>query len=193
MDDFVSWMLRDGNALASAQVVAALITAMATLALWRVTRVLATETTALAKMTAHPFVVCSLESSGASAIALNLALRNTGNATAFDIKLRITPALPSADGKPKPDEEATEFYTSLLPPGQTLSIQGVMGPEVHDNDYQAVVSWSDLPNGKDRETLSYSFKAKDGFRGGWNTRSTHDVAEELKKIRELIKSQSRNL
>lgn len=190
MDDLIGWLARDGNGLATAQVVAALVTALATLALWRVTRVLAAETTALAKMTSHPFVVCSLESSGASAIALNLALRNTGNATAFDIELHITPALPSADGKPKPEDKETTFHASLLPPEQALHIQGVMGPEVHDLDYTASISWSDMPNGSKRESLSYSFNARDGFRGGWNTKSTHDVAEELKKIRELVKSQS---
>ncbi len=71
----VSWI--GSNALALAQLLAALVTAVATFALWRATKVLAKETTVLAKMSAHPFVICWLESSGASAVALNFTVRNT--------------------------------------------------------------------------------------------------------------------
>lgn len=90
-ENLLKWFAVADNALSFAQLVAAFVTALATFALWRVTRVLAVETKTLAAMTSRPFVVCSLESSGASAIALNLTLRNTGNATAFDVKLELSP------------------------------------------------------------------------------------------------------
>lgn len=175
------------NSLVLAQVLAAVVTAVATIALWRVTRVLAVETTTLAKMTAQPFVVCWLESSDAIAIALNLTLRNTGNATAFDIKLRITPALPASyDGSPVEDGSETTFSTSLLPPGQALSIRGVMGERIHDTVFNAEISWTDRPGSSVREAIAYSFEPKDGFRAGFATKGLHEVAQELERIRKLL-------
>ena len=94
VSDIFEWLSHAGNILALAQLVAAFVTAVATWALWRVTRVLAVETATLAKMTSRPFVVCMLESSGASSRALNLVLRNTGNATAFDVTLQLAPHFP---------------------------------------------------------------------------------------------------
>lgn len=179
-----SWLA--SNALTLAQVFAALVTAAATYALWRATRVLAVETTVLAKMTAQPFVVCWLESSGASAVALNLTLRNTGNATAFDIKLKLSPALPKANGGASDNPDEMSFETSLLPPGQLLSIQGVMGRDVHDKVFSTHISWASKPESGERETLSYCFEPKDGFRGGWNTKGVHEIAEELEKIRKQL-------
>lgn len=183
--DAIAWFTSGAHVLAFAQVIAAFVTALATIALWRVTKVLAVETKTLAAMTSRPFVVCSLESSGASAIALNLTLRNTGNATAFDVKLELSPALNAPDGTAS-EEPLTAWEISLLPPGQALTTQGVMGPEVHDNVYSATVSWTSMPGASVRETLSYSFTAKDGFRGGWKTKGPHDIAEELEKLRKQL-------
>ena len=69
---FWEWVADSDDILAVAQLLAAFITALATFALWRVTRVLAVETSALAKMTSRPFVICGIESSLASPSALNL-------------------------------------------------------------------------------------------------------------------------
>lgn len=177
------------NALSLAQLFAALITAAATFALWRVTRVLAAETTVLAKMTAQPFVVCWLESSSASSIALNLTLRNTGNATAFDIQLRLSSALPMPSGEASDNPSETTFATSMLPPGQALKTQGVMGRDLHDQVYRAQISWTTRPGEHEREVLEYSFEPKDGFRGGWNVKGVHHIAEELEKIRRQLPKQ----
>ena len=185
IDNVFAWFGVAANSLAFAQLVAAFVTALATIALWQVTKVLAVETKTLAAMTSRPFVVCSLESSGASAIALNLTLRNTGNATAFDVKLALSPALSRPDGTANDDPQTT-WDISLLPPGQALTTQGVMGPEVHDKVYSATVSWAALPGATIRESLSYSFAAKDGFRGGWNTKGPHHIAEELEKLRKQL-------
>ena len=174
------------NALTLAQVLAALVTAVATYALWRATRVLAVETTILAKMTAQPFVICWLESSGASPLALNLTIRNTGNATAFDVKVRISPALPNSSGSPAVEESETTLEASLLPPGQLLTIEGVLGRDVHEKVFSAKVKWATRPGSCETETLEYNFEAKDGFRGGWNTKGAHHIAEELEKIRKKL-------
>ncbi|WP_265500741.1 hypothetical protein [Paracoccus beibuensis] len=175
------------NSLVLAQVLAAVVTAVATIALWRVTRVLAVETTTLAKMTAQPFVVCWLESSAANPLALNLTLRNTGNATAFDISLRITPALPAKyDDRPGNEGSETTFAVSLLPPGQALSIRGVKSELVHDTVFNAELGWADRPGSPVREAIAYSFDANDGFRFGWVSKGLHDVAQELERIRKRL-------
>lgn len=92
-ENLLKWFAEAENALSFAQLVAAFVTAIATFALWRVTYVLAVETKTLAAMTSRPFVVCGIESSLADTTALNLALRNTGNATAFDVKAKISPVM----------------------------------------------------------------------------------------------------
>lgn len=64
-----------------------------------------------------------------------------------------------------------------------------MGTKVHDIVFSAKISWSTYPGSTKREMLEYSFEPKDGFRGGFNSKSIHDVAQELEKIRkELSKS-----
>lgn len=182
----VAWFTEAANALVFAQLVAAFVTAIATIALWRVTRVLAVETKTLAAMTSRPFVVCSLESSPASAIALNLTLRNTGNATAFDVKLELSPALEKPDGSPPDDPTKTTWEISLLPPNQALTTQGVMGPSVYAKVFSANISWAALPGASVRETLAYKFEPKDGFRGGFASKGLHHIAEEVEKIRKQL-------
>lgn len=186
IESAVAWFANAANALVFAQLVAAFVTAIATIALWRVTRVLAVETKTLAAMTSRPFVVCSLESSPASVIALNLTLRNTGNATAFDVKLELSPALEKPDGSPPEDPTMTTWEISLLPPDQALTTQGVLGPKVHDTVFSANVSWASLPGASVRESLSYKFEPKDGFRGGFASKGLHAIAEELEKIRKQL-------
>lgn len=181
---FGSWTV--SNALTLAQVLAALVTALATIALWRVTRVLAKETAALAKLTSKAFVVSSFESSNASPTALNMTIRNTGNAAAFDVKLRISPALPNPDGSRSDGENETLFDVSVLPPGVVLPFRGVMGWDLSDDVYEISVSWAQTPNGVDREDLSYRTEPKDGYRGGWDSKGTHHVAQELERIRKLL-------
>jgi hypothetical protein len=123
---FIAWITVGENMLTIAQLAAAFITALATFALWRVTRVLAVETSELAKMTSRPFVICGIESSLADPTALNLVLRNTGNAAAFDIKTRVTPPLPQSNGTIGEGETETLVDVSYLPPGQVLSRKGFM-------------------------------------------------------------------
>ncbi|WP_321502233.1 hypothetical protein [Breoghania sp.] len=185
----VEWFKDPANSLAFAQLVAVFVTALATIALWRVTKVLAVETKTLAAMTSRPFVVSSFESSGADPTAINLTLRNTGNATAFDVRFCITPAPPKANGQPADNPEHSTFEISLLPSGQVLPLQGVMGRYVSDASFDVRVSWAALPNGKDREELSYKTAPKDGFHGGFNTKNVHHVAGELEKLRKQLPKQ----
>ena len=179
MDQFSTW-------LAGAQVLAAFVTALATLALWRVTKVLARETSTLARMTSQPFVVCSLESSIANPRALDLVIRNTGNATAFDIEFRVSPALPNPDGSEPEDASGADYKVSLLLPEQRLPIHGVLVHNVSNNSYTASGSWAKRPASPDRESIAYQFRPEDGFQGSWRTKGLHQIGNELERIRERM-------
>jgi len=185
-ETFITWIRVGENILTVAQLAAAFITALATLALWRVTRVLAVETSELAKMTSRPFVVCGIESSLADPTALNLVVRNTGNAAAFDIKAKITPPLPQANGTTGEDQTETLVDVSYLPPGRVLSRQGVMTRDVYDIKFNVEISWASYPSSLDRETLIYIFEGRDGFNGGFIEKGMHEIANELEKIRKLL-------
>ena len=178
-----AWLSIGENLLAVAQLVAAFITAMATFALWRVTRVLAVETSVLAKMTSRPFVICGIESSLADPTALNFVIRNTGNAAAFDIRIVVTPPLPDPHGEV--DEEATEtvFELSYLPPGQVLPRDGTMSSHITDQSFSAEISWSSSPRSPHRDDVNYSFQGRDGFNGGFKEKGLHEIANELERIK----------
>ena len=183
---FTAWITVGANILTIAQLGAAFITALATLALWRVTRVLAVETSELAKMTSRPFVICGIESSLADPTALNFVVRNTGNAAAFDIKTKVTPPLPQPNGNIDDGETETLVDVSYLPPGQVLSRQGVMSRDIYDVKYNVDISWSSYPRSTDRESLRYIFEGRDGFNGGFKEKGMHEIATEIEKIRKLL-------
>lgn len=183
---FIAWITVGENMLTIAQLAAAFITALATFALWRVTRVLAVETSELAKMTSRPFVICGIESSLADQTALNLVVRNTGNAAAFDIKTKVTPPLPQPNGAIDEGEIETLVDVSYLPPGQVLSRKGVMSRDIYGVKYTVEISWSSSPRSTDREKLSYIFEGRDGFNGGFKEKGIHEIATELEKIRKLL-------
>ena len=179
-----------GNIVLIGQLFAAFVTALATIALWRVTKVLAVETKTLAKMTSQPFVVCWLESSLASSTAIDLKLINTGNAAAFDVKMELTPGLPDKIGldAPGPDPDSKfEFDTSLLPPSKEQRIRGAMSTQIHETKFNVTLSWSRYPGSKDRDNITYSFTARDGFHGGFTAKGIHHVAQELEAIKKKIK------
>lgn len=191
MNENLQWLSEAGGWIGSnfvtlAQVLASGVTAVATYALWRATRVLAIETAVLANMTAQPFVVCWLRSSSAGANTMNLTLRNTGNATAFDVKLRVSPALPEPNAVSKATSDESTFDASLLPPGESLPVWPVLSNELQGAEYSAEVSWSRTPGAAERQELRYRFSAKDGFHAGWTVKGTHQIAQEIEKLRKEI-------
>ncbi|PLU03827.1 hypothetical protein [Sinorhizobium medicae] len=184
--DVWNWLAVPTNAVAFAQVLAAIVTAFATIALWHVTRILAVETKVLSSMTSRPFVVFSFQSSLAAAEALDSMVSNTGNATAFDVEVTISPALPNGNGSRDPEKEESKFLVSLLPPGAAIPKQGVMSRDVYEETFSVDASWSSSPNSAKRERIRYNIQPQDGFRAGWRVKGDHQIAEELEKIRKLL-------
>jgi hypothetical protein len=184
-ENTVAWLFEATNAFTIAQLLAMIVTAFATIALWRVTKVLAVETKTLAAMTSHPFVVGAFEPSAAKSGAFDVVLRNTGNSAAFDIKVAFTPALPNIPQQVEESDE-TSFEVSILNPGQRLPLCGVMYRDAPETNFKISVSWSSKPSSKEREQINYETHISTAIFLGWNVNGTHEIANELKIIREHL-------
>lgn len=192
--DLWDWFSHTDNALAFTQMFATIVTAIATFMLWRVTRVLAVETKTLAKMTSRPFVVVSMEPvPGVSAHnILNLVLRNTGNATAFDITVRVSPYLPKVGKEPLVSDTETPFKVSLLPPNQAIPLQGLKLENIHDKNFEFNIGWSCRPGAEQIDTIRYFIGGEDLPKDDWGVKSLHNIAEELVGIRIAIEKNVNN-
>lgn len=136
-------------------IVAALVTAGATIALWRVTKVLADETRRMAAATAQPQIVASIESNDWSFIHADLRVANTGNSTAFDVEINFEPKLViSSESGVRSTANNPLSSISVLKPGQEFaSWIGRMCDQL-DQVYTVMASWRSTPTG-DRETYKY--------------------------------------
>lgn len=74
---------------------------------------------------------------------------------------------------------------SFMPPGLVLPREGVMSRDIPETTFSVKVSRSLMPGATNRETLAYKMEAKDGYRGGWNEKGLHQIAQELEKVRKL--------
>lgn len=139
------------------------ITALATVVLAVLTGVLAFFTWRLYSQAAQPQVVANLEPSKWSFIHLDLHVKNTGTATAFDIRVAFDPPLPRAKNvneppstdAPSPDFEPPLSQLSLLKPGQAISSFQCAAAHALNNSYAVTVTWSRRPSSVRREKLEY--------------------------------------
>ena len=96
MDSSQTWIT---TFIAFGGLLGTLVTAVATLFLWRVTKLLAVETKRMAEASAQPHVVATLDPNRWSMRHFDLKVDNTGNATAYDIKVDFTPTLVNGEGR----------------------------------------------------------------------------------------------
>lgn len=167
-----------------ATVVAALVTAVATVFLWRVTRVLAVETKRMADASAQPQVVVSIEPNQWTTMYADIIVANTGNAAAFDIVVNFDPPVERDETqaeRPFPLERV-----SLLRPGQQITSFLSSFEPVINRAYTVTVSWKRDPQGNERESLSYQLDMSEfdgrGHLGAVN--ALNQIADEVKKMRE---------
>ena len=160
-------------------------TAMATFALWRTTRFLAVETKRLADASSQPQVVATIVPNIWSTIHLDIAVENTGNATAFDIELSFNPPL-SNDREIGDDDTIPLQKISLLKPGQSISsyLDGV--GDYLEKNFEVTASWKRSPTSIERETLTFWLNMADfkgvSYLGARDPRV--QIAEQLKELRE---------
>jgi hypothetical protein len=166
-----------------ASVIATIVTAVATIYLWKVTKLLAAETKRMVDAAAQPQVVASIEPNQWTLLHADLSLENTGNATAFDIQAVFDPPLPQ--GQARAHRAAPLQSVSVLKPGQKVSSYvGEIGP-IMECDFLVKVSWLRSPIESTREELSYRLNlgyAKNASRLGASS-PLHQLAEELKGLR----------
>ncbi len=131
----------------------------------------------------EPFVICNLESSLSTPRFVNFVIRNTGNATAFDIKAKTSPPIPYVDGSEPELDVGSDFSVFILPPNQKYSFSGFDTTKFPMEKFDITISWASKSNGKKRKTLTHSINNR-GNRGGWHDKSIHEIARELEKITE---------
>ena len=141
----------------------------------------------------EPFVICNIESSAASVIALHLIIKNTGNATAFDINAKIFPALPDIHGDPRKDKTETNFCISLLPPNQGFPYMSFQVKDIPEEPFDVIVSWASKPKGRKRKSISYTMGSRDDFGRGWEEKGLDQIAKELKLFRTQFEKITKHL
>ena len=167
-----------------ATVLGTVVTAVATVFLWRVTRALAVETKRMAQASAQPQVVVHIEPNKWAMHHADLSVANTGNATAFDIRVSFDPPL-ERDQKRK-DRPMPLQRISVLKPGQQLgSHLGPFAPLLKQV-YKVEVSWRRDPQDSDREVLIYTLDMNDieGTSRLGAADAMTQVAEQMKRLRE---------
>jgi len=136
MDPFEPWQ---SLILGVGGLVGTLATAVATFFLWRVTLTLAKETTRMAEASVQPHVVVTLSSSRWSIRHFDLHIDNTGNATAYDIKVAFSPPLDNADTGA--DQPVPFQKVSVLKPDQGLSSYFADYESLKNKLYKVEISW----------------------------------------------------
>jgi hypothetical protein len=165
--------------------VAAVVTAIATALLWRVTGVLARETTRLADATGQPQIVAVIRANQWTLMYADLIVTNSGNASAFDIEVAFDPPLRSGhEGEETHDLPLK--HLSILRPGESLSSDIGQSYPLLEQRCKVTTSWLRRPDSILRESLTYDFCYGD-IRGSSQLGAADplvQIADQIKHIRE---------
>lgn len=147
MPDQPSWLT---TALSVGGMLATVVTAVATIFLWRVTKLLAKETTRMVEASDQPHVVATLSPNRWSLRHFDLLVDNTGNATAYDIQVRFDPPLENGEAR-KEDAKIPFENVSVLKPGQGLRSYLADISVLEGKAFEVTISWrrgsKDKPRG----------------------------------------------
>ncbi len=169
---------------------ATVVLGFATVALCIVTCLLYCATNKMAEASSQPFIVATFEPNQWTTLKYcDLVISNTGNASAFDIKIKMVPetrtdiASGEQSAKPIPMNNI-----SVLPPGKEMrssfsKTSDIMGEE---NLRNFVITWKMSPEQKEPYLLTYDyfFPPEIGLFGGGSP--VVKIANELKKLREHL-------
>lgn len=157
MSESASWL---DTAISMGGVAGTVVTAVATIFLWRVTQLLARETTRMAQATSQPQVVATLDPNRWSMRHFDLNVDNTGNATAYDIEIVFDPPLNNGEARTGlPDIPFGRI--SVLKPGHGLSSYLCEYALVEKKTYKVTVSWRRHPQNDQRERIAYTLDMTD--------------------------------
>ena len=192
MDSAQTWIT---TFIAVGGLLGSLVTAVATLFLWRVTKLLAVETKRMAEASAQPHVVATLDPNRWSMRHFDLKVDNTGNATAYDIKVDFTPPLINGEGRA--GAIAVPFENiSLLKPGQGMSSYLAEYSIVSRRVYSVRVSWRRSFADSTREENTYTINMADhqdvsDLGGDPMVKITNDLAKMQEDLRSLARGGKR--
>ncbi|MDF5894634.1 hypothetical protein P4A93_23785 [Pseudomonas syringae pv. syringae] len=157
MSDQEAWLT---TVLSVGGMLATVVTAVATIFLWRVTKLLAKETTRMVEASDQPHVVAILSPNRWSLRHFDLVVDNTGNATAYDIQIRFNPPLENGEAR-KEDAIIPFRNVSVLKPGQGLRSYLADINVLTGKAYEVSVSWRRGSNTSLRETNAYTLDMAD--------------------------------
>ena len=192
MNPFESWTPE--MFLATSQVAAGLLTALATIALVFVTFVLTKATKRMARASSQPLVTATIEPNIWSMLHCDIVVENSGNAPAYNVVVKIDPE--PNQGEHREEGQLPLQNVSVLRPGQKMQSFLTDANHVLDNVFRIDVCWNRDPNDRSVESISYDhYLPKDISRlGAWSPEI--EIAEQVKKLREdwkQIASGSRKL
>jgi len=152
------WWFNSTVAISGA--IGTLVTAVATFFLWRVTKTLATETTRMAEAAGQPHVVATLIPNRWSMRHFDLHVDNTGNATAYDIRIAFDP--PLENGEARSEELGIPLQKiSVLKPGQGLHSYLSEYEKLKGKVYRVAISWRRDPSSEKRQDNIYTLSMAD--------------------------------
>lgn len=163
---------------------AALLTAVATFFLWRVTRILADETKRMVDASEQPQVVATLEPNAWSMHYFDINIANTGNAPAYNIEVTFDPPLENASHRK--DKTIPLRQISVLKNGQKMSSNLCEYNQIEGKVFLVNVSWTKKTNATEKEVNSYTYDMA-SFAGiaqlGASNPMT-EISQQIKHLRE---------
>lgn len=163
MPDLEPWQ---GLVLGVGGLLGTIATAVATFFLWRVTLVLARETARMAEASAQPHVVVTLSPNRWSSRHFDLLIDNTGNATAYDVRVSFNP--PLQNGEARSVNAKIPFETvSVLKPGVGLRSYLSDYAPLKGKVFEVDISWLRSHSETKREGNSYTLSMSDHDGVSW--------------------------
>ncbi|HDU6133105.1 TPA: hypothetical protein RFX09_002914 [Klebsiella aerogenes] len=163
---------------------AALLTAIATFFLWRVTRILADETKRMVDASEQPQVVATLEPNAWSMLYFDISVVNTGNAPAFNIEVTFDPPLENASHRK--DKTIPLKQISVLRNGQQMTSNLCEYKQIEGKVFQVSICWTKKPNSTVKESTSYTYDMA-SFTGISQLGAANPmtaISQQIKQIRE---------
>ncbi|MGH1476844.1 hypothetical protein [Yersinia proxima] len=166
---------------------AAIVTAIATYFLWRVTNVLAIETKRMSDASSQPHIVTTFDSNIWSMRHFDINIENTGNATAYNISVDIKKESINSDNSELVDFPSKIKRIDVLKPGTKISSYQCEYDELRNSILHLSIMWNKIPNSNNFEKNSYSINIDNIA----NQAKVGDdplvlIGNEIKKIREDI-------
>lgn len=164
------------------QIAISAVTAFASVALVGATYALMRATGRLADVSSQPMVVATLEPSIWDMSLIELVIANTGNASAFNIKISFTPDLT------KEGEHGNYVVNeiSLLRPDQSIKSFLSEANAFLNREFHVEASWQKHPESSQRDAIAYSLDMRNYANQRRLGAVTPEVqiAQQLKRLRE---------